>query len=167
MFIRREWFGRRGTGLNKFSINGGDPVEVVNNPTNVTEQGDPIDEDNLNDLENRIYNAFNANEQAIGNEVTARQNGDTTTKNTALALFTTASYSASFSSDTFSISVSNINGYTALGVLDVYVTSATVDGFFITSVFFDRDTMQVTVKGKYYGGTSTVHCKILYVKNTV
>ena len=57
-FTKKTWVARQGTGLNKFSINGATPVTVVNQPDTVTEQGDALSATNLNNLEQRIYNAF-------------------------------------------------------------------------------------------------------------
>ena len=59
-YNRRNWKGRQGTGLNKFSINGASPVTVVNQPDSLIEAGDALSAGNLNDLETRIDNAFNA-----------------------------------------------------------------------------------------------------------
>ena len=57
-FTKKTWVARQGTGLNKFSINGATPVTVVNQPDSVTEQGDALSATNLNNLEQRIYDAF-------------------------------------------------------------------------------------------------------------
>lgn len=57
-FNKRTWKGRQGVGLNKFSINGEAPVTVVNQPDSITEVGDALSAGNLNDLEDRIADAF-------------------------------------------------------------------------------------------------------------
>ena len=66
-FIKRTWFARIGTGLNKFLIgapDGNGKQTLTNSPDSVTQQGDVISADNLNDLEDRIYNAdINLQEQ--------------------------------------------------------------------------------------------------------
>lgn len=72
-FVKKTWKGRQGTGLNKFSIGGATPVTVINQPDLVTEQGDALSAGNLNDLENRIYTAFE-------DEATARDDADTALK---------------------------------------------------------------------------------------
>lgn len=59
-YNKRIWKGRQGTGLNKFSIDGATPVTVVNQPDSLIEAGDALSAGNLNDLETRIDNAFNA-----------------------------------------------------------------------------------------------------------
>ena len=59
-FEKRTWFARLGLGLNKFIIGDKDAQgkqELTNSPDSVTQQGDVISADNLNDLENRIENA--------------------------------------------------------------------------------------------------------------
>lgn len=59
-FEKRTWFARLGLGLNKFIIRDKDAQgkqELVNSPDSVTQQGDVISADNLNDLEDRIANA--------------------------------------------------------------------------------------------------------------
>lgn len=73
-FNKRAWKGRQGVGLNKFSINGATPVTVVNQPDSITEVGDALSAGNLNDLEDRIDNAF-------VDEATARDDADTDLKN--------------------------------------------------------------------------------------
>lgn len=62
MFNRRTWLARIGTGLNKFIIGAKDAdgkQALVNSPDSVTQQGDVISADNLNDLEERIESEFN------------------------------------------------------------------------------------------------------------
>jgi len=61
-FEKRRWFARLGLGLNKFIIGDKDAEgkqELVNSPDSVTQQGDVISADNLNDLEDRIEAGFN------------------------------------------------------------------------------------------------------------
>lgn len=57
-YNKRTWLGRQGTGLNKFSIGGASPVTIVNQPDSVTQVGDALSAGNLNDLEDRIEDAF-------------------------------------------------------------------------------------------------------------
>lgn len=62
-FTKRTWFARIGIGLNKFLIGGKDAQgkqTLTNSPDSVTQEGDVISADNLNDLEDRIENEFNA-----------------------------------------------------------------------------------------------------------
>lgn len=62
MFNRRTWLARIGTGLNKFIIGAKDAdgkQALVNSPDTVTQEGDVISSDNLNDLEGRIESEFN------------------------------------------------------------------------------------------------------------
>lgn len=73
-FNKRLWKGRQGTGLNKFSINGATPVTVINQPDSVTEQGDALSAGNLNDLEDRIYDAFD--DIADGTQVVGKATAD-------------------------------------------------------------------------------------------
>jgi len=58
-FDTKTWKAREGVGLNMFSIDGGEPVEVVCTPSDITEPGDSLSADNLNALEKRISNAIN------------------------------------------------------------------------------------------------------------
>lgn len=58
-YSTKTWKAREGVGLNKFSIDGGTPVELVCTPDQITEQGDSLSALNLNDLENRIAEAIN------------------------------------------------------------------------------------------------------------
>ena len=67
-FLKRTWLARIGTGLNKFIIGNKDgegKQTLTNAPDSVTQQGDVISAENLNDLEDRIETAVNANENAI------------------------------------------------------------------------------------------------------
>ena len=61
-FERRTWYQRLGQGLNKFLIGEKDAEgkqELTNAPDSITQQGDVISADNLNDLEGRIQAGFN------------------------------------------------------------------------------------------------------------
>lgn len=67
-FIKRTWLARIGTGLNKFIIgekDANDKQTLVNSPDSVSQQGDVISADNLNDLEQRIEDEFTAQGTAI------------------------------------------------------------------------------------------------------
>lgn len=60
-FEKRTWLARLGQGLNKFFIGEKDAEgkqELTNAPDSITQQGDVISADNLNDLEDRIDNAI-------------------------------------------------------------------------------------------------------------
>lgn len=61
-FVKRTWLARLGQGLNKFFIGEKDAQgkqELTNAPDSITQQGDVISADNLNDLEGRIQAGFN------------------------------------------------------------------------------------------------------------
>ena len=61
-YERRTWYQRLGQGLNKFLIGEKDAEgkqELTNAPDSITQQGDVISADNLNDLEGRIQAGFN------------------------------------------------------------------------------------------------------------
>lgn len=165
MFLKRIWKARRGFGLNKFSINGQPPVEVVNEPDSVTEVGDPISADNLNDLEARIASACNSVQGGVTAEIPVRQQGDADNEALALGLVTVRTYNATATSDNVTIPVSTLSGYRALGILDVYVGSASNDYYFINDFSFNASTMQVTVHG-YWAHDVTVYASILYIKTS-
>ena len=60
-FEKRTWLARIGQGLNKFIIGAKDgegKQTLTNSPDSVTQQGDVISAENLNDLEDRIEWAF-------------------------------------------------------------------------------------------------------------
>lgn len=60
-FIKRTWLARIGTGLNKFiigAVDGDGKQTLVNSPDSVSQQGDVISAENLNDLEDRIAEGF-------------------------------------------------------------------------------------------------------------
>lgn len=61
-FEKRTWLARIGAGLNKFIIGNKDgegKQTLTNAPDSVTQQGDVISAENLNDLEDRIEDGFN------------------------------------------------------------------------------------------------------------
>ena len=61
-YERRTWYQRLGQGLNKFLIGEKDAEgkqELTNAPDSITQQGDVISAENLNDLEGRIQAGFN------------------------------------------------------------------------------------------------------------
>lgn len=67
-FTKRNWLARIGIGLNKFIIgdkDGEGKQTLTNSPDSVTQEGDVISADNLNDLEDRISDEFNAEAAAI------------------------------------------------------------------------------------------------------
>lgn len=67
-FIKRTWLARIGTGLNKFLIgtpDGQGKQTLTNSPDSVTQQGDVISADNLNDLEDRIEAGFNEKQDTL------------------------------------------------------------------------------------------------------
>lgn len=76
-FEKRTWFARLGIGLNKFIIGNKDSQgkqTLQNSPDSVTQQGDVISADNLNDLEDRIETAFIADGEDISANTTAITN---------------------------------------------------------------------------------------------
>ena len=70
-FNKKTWKARQGLGLNKFSIDGATPVPITNQPDSVTQQGDALSAGNLNDLEDRIANAFDDVENEKADKSTA------------------------------------------------------------------------------------------------
>lgn len=57
-FIKKTWLARLGVGLNRFRMNNSTDVVLESNPISVTQQGDQLSADNMNNLETRIGNAF-------------------------------------------------------------------------------------------------------------
>lgn len=64
-FIKKTWLARIGTGLNRFLQNGTDYVTLQSAPESVTQQGDALSADNMNNLEQRIADAFDALDDEI------------------------------------------------------------------------------------------------------
>ena len=68
-FVKRTWLARIGIGLNKFLIGDRDSQgkqTLVNDPDSISQAGDVISADNLNDLEDRIDSAFGDVNTALG-----------------------------------------------------------------------------------------------------
>ena len=57
-FLKKTWLARLGVGLNRFRMNNSTDVVLESNPISVTQQGDQLSADNMNNLETRIDNAF-------------------------------------------------------------------------------------------------------------
>lgn len=71
-FVKRNWLARIGIGLNKFIIgdkDGEGKQTLTNSPDSVTQQGDVISADNLNDLEDRIESEFISQSSRINAKV--------------------------------------------------------------------------------------------------
>lgn len=74
-FEKRTWLARIGTGLNKFIIGNKDSEgkQTLTNAPDLplTQEGDVISAENLNDLEDRIDNEFTSQDTRISNNATA------------------------------------------------------------------------------------------------
>ena len=57
-FIKKTWLARLGVGLNRFRMNNSTDVVLESNPVSVTQAGDQLSADNMNNLETRIGNAL-------------------------------------------------------------------------------------------------------------
>lgn len=57
-FLKKTWLARIGVGLNRFRMNNSTDVVLESNPVSITQQGDQLSADNMNNLETRIGNAF-------------------------------------------------------------------------------------------------------------
>ena len=82
-FVKRTWLARLGIGLNKFIIGNKDSQgrqALQNAPDSVTQQGDVISADNLNDLEDRIETGFNGKQDVLTFDVVPTQNSDNPVK---------------------------------------------------------------------------------------
>ena len=67
-FVKRTWLARLGIGLNKFIIGEKDAQNkqtLTNSPDSVTQEGDTISAQNLNDLEDRIEAGLNEKQDAL------------------------------------------------------------------------------------------------------
>lgn len=69
-YNKKTWLARLGQGLNKFSIDGATPVPIISQPDSVTQQGDALSAGNLNDLEQRIADAFDDVEESKADKST-------------------------------------------------------------------------------------------------
>ena len=108
-FTKRTWLARIGTGLNKFIIgekDANDKQTLTNSPDSVTQQGDVISADNLNDLEDRIEAEFTSQDARINAKAdTSYVNGMKLTK-----LWENSSPNSVFAAQTITVneSINNI-----------------------------------------------------------
>lgn len=82
-FLKRTWLARIGTGLNKFIIGNKDSEgkqTLTNAPDSVTQQGDVISAENLNDLEDRIEAGFNEKQDVLTFDNVPTQDSDNPVK---------------------------------------------------------------------------------------
>lgn len=122
-FNRKTWKARLGIGLNKFSMNGGTPVPFDNKPDGLYQEGDYISPENLNDLEQRIYDEDHSLGSQITNEATARENADTALRNAISNLFIVRGFNISSTNKTYGQVDCRVDGYTPIGVVGHYLTS--------------------------------------------
>ena len=67
-FIKRTWLARIGIGLNKFIIGSPDSQgrqTLTSSPDSISQEGDVISAENLNDLEDRIETGFNGKQDTL------------------------------------------------------------------------------------------------------
>lgn len=67
-FIKRTWLARIGIGLNKFIIGSPDSQgrqTLTSSPDTISQEGDVISAENLNDLEDRIETGFNGKQDTL------------------------------------------------------------------------------------------------------
>ena len=82
-FLKRTWLARIGTGLNKFIIGNKDgegKQTLTNAPDSVTQIGDVISAENLNDLEDRIEAGFNEKQDVLTFDNVPTQDSDNPVK---------------------------------------------------------------------------------------
>ena len=172
-FTKRTWLARIGTGLNKFIIgdkDGNNKQTLTNSPDSVSQQGDVISADNLNDLEDRIYNEFDSQNTRINNNanaITTKQdiltfdNDPTQNSNNPVksgGVFTALSgkqnslvvenlsahpdWRSITEGQEYTVSISATKtGYTCIGVL----------GYTIMALKANMETAKMGVMGVYYG----------------
>lgn len=108
-FEKRTWLARIGQGLNKFIIGAKDgegKQTLTNSPDSVTQQGDVISAENLNDLEGRIDDAFgNVDETVSADEERITANETAIAGMRMTKLWENSSTSSIFNSQTIDLGV--------------------------------------------------------------
>lgn len=164
-FNKKTWKARFGIGLNKFSMNDGTPVPFDNKPDGLYQEGDYISPENLNDLEQRIYDEDHSLGSQITNEATTRGNADTALRNAIPHLFIVRGFNITSTNKTYGQVDCGVDGYTPIGVVGHYLIS--------NSQFF-RGRMLYTSGGVTYArilwwnndnDTYAGNVYVLYIKN--
>lgn len=108
-FEKRTWLARIGAGLNKFIIgekDAGGKQTLTNSPDSVTQIGDVISAENLNDLEERIEAGLNdletQTQTALAGKVNTTDLNDTLTGMKLTKVWENPNLSAEFSAQTVS-----------------------------------------------------------------
>lgn len=129
-FERRTWLARIGAGLNKFIIgekDAGGKQTLTNSPDSVTQIGDVISADNLNDLEERIEDGLNELETqtqtALAGKVNTTDLNDTLTGMKLTKVWENPSPLAEFSAQTVSFA-------SVEEMIIVYSLSASLRGYY-------------------------------------
>lgn len=176
-FNKKVWKNRLGLGLNKFSMNGGDPVTFDNAPDGVWQEGDYISAENLNDLEDRISDESDSVDGELHDEVEDRISEDNAIRqvldkqqgNVLPTLLRRQSFTVSGTGTSYAQVACDIDGYTPLGVIGFYWAEAhPLQGL-------HRGYRIITSGGVNYARvywynpnneTFSVQVTVLYIKNT-
>ena len=185
-FLKRTWLARIGTGLNKFIIGNKDgegKQTLTNAPDSVTQQGDVISAENLNDLEDRIEAGFNEKQDVLTFDNVPTEDSDNPVKSggvyTAMQsksnLLLTRSLSNSGSRQFALNAVTTIDidasysGYELLGVIawKLYVGGSSATQIEVQGVTISGNTITGTVVGRSSVPSATLYIEAvaLYIKS--
>lgn len=192
-FEKRTWLARIGQGLNKFIIGAKDgegKQTLTNSPDSVTQQGDVISAENLNDLEDRIESGFNSKQDVLTFDDEPTQNSNNPSKSGGIFSYTNrilgnavVMRSVSDSVDNLAVpsgsnshtaTIPTVTGYSPIGIIEWGVTldapsrsrtwysvNAVVMASGVVRFYFcNITTSQVTQV------SGTFSARVLYAKNT-
>lgn len=167
-FSKKTWKDRQGTGLDKFTING-ETVTLTSQPWGIEEQGDKANATTFNDLETRIYNAFNNTDTLIQGEANARANEDARIKSVLVgSFFTVRTYSLPVSGYAGDVEV-GLSGYIARAVTNVALASentSSLEWYRILRGAYLQNSH--SVRATFGGNVSlTLSVTVLYTKSEV
>lgn len=192
-FEKRTWLARIGQGLNKFIIGAKDgegKQTLTNSPDSVTQQGDVISAENLNDLEDRIADGFDEKQDVLTFDDEPTQNSSNPAKSGGIFSYTERnlgnavvirsisdyvdSIAVPSGANNHAVTIPTVTGYSPIGIVEWGVTldapskvrkwysvNAVVMASGVVRFYFcNIETSQVTQV------SGTFSARVLYVKNT-
>lgn len=180
-FVKRTWLARIGQGLNKFIIgekDANDKQTLVNSPDSVTQQGDVISADNLNDLEDRIEDGFDEKQDALTFDDVPTENSNNPVKSggvyssiNAILQYRVLEVSMSFGAAAYSTGENHLEitpsleGYSVVGIVGWRVKGNALDYNMMLGADIYQNKVRIWFNTTRAGTYSfQISCRVLFVK---